>query len=49
MYQIDDQDDIASDEEINTVDAVPLNPDRNYDDFNMIKLDEDGPNSDPKK
>ena len=46
MYQIDDQEDIDSDEEIDNVDAEPLNADRNYGDVNTIKLDVYGPNSD---
>ena len=45
MDQIDDQEDIASDEEVNNVDAEPIECDSDNDDLDLITLVLDDPNS----
>ena len=45
MDQIDDQEDIASDEEVNNVDAEPIECDSDNDGLDLITLVLDDPNN----
>ena len=49
MDQIDDHEDIASDEEVNNVDAEPIDSEGDPDDLDLTTLDLDDPKSDPNK
>ena len=44
IYEIDDQEGIASDEEVNNVDAEPIKCDSDHDDLNLTTLVLDDPN-----
>ena len=44
IYEIDDQEDIASDEKFNNVDAEPIKCDSDHDDLNLTTLVLDDPN-----
>ena len=46
MDEIDDQEDIASEEEITNVDAEPIDSDSDPDDLDLTILDLNDPNSD---
>ena len=46
MNEIDDQEDIASDEEITNVDAEPIDSDSDPDDLDLTTLEMNDPNSD---
>ena len=46
MDEIDDEEDIASDEEVNNVDAEPIDSDSDPDDLDLTTLVLDDPNSD---
>ena len=47
MNQIDASENIASDEEVNNVDAEPLHTDSGHNELDLIALDLDDPKSDP--
>ena len=46
MDKIDDQKDIASDEEVTNIDAEPIDTDSNPDDLDLTILDLDDPKND---
>ena len=46
VNEIDDQEDIASDEEITNVDAEPIDSNSDPDDLDLTTLDLNDPNSD---
>ena len=49
MNEINDKENIASDEEVDNVDAEPLNTDSDHNDLDLTTLDLDDPNSDPNE
>ena len=46
MHEIDDQEDIATDEEFTNVDVEPIDSDSDHNDLDLTTLDLNDPNSD---